>query len=79
MEKLGLTSIFIFTIILSAMGQQPERLTGPIINDFGATFSVDQPDFITDTSMTYQVVFDIYNTPDDPSKVNPSSILWHVF
>ncbi len=51
--------------------QSTDRQMGPIINDFGPVFPVENPDFITDTTKVYQVIFDIHNTPDDPTKVNP--------
>lgn len=48
------------------------RTKGPIIHDFGAIFSVSNPDFQTDTNLVYKVVFDIHNSPEDPAKLNPS-------
>ena len=51
--------------------QTNDRQTGPIIKGFGSTFSVDNPEFITDTNKVYKVIFDIHGTPDDPTKVNP--------
>ncbi|MEN0004585.1 MAG: DsrE family protein [Bacteroidota bacterium] len=48
-----------------------ERSTGPIIESQGAVFAVPSPDFKTNPDQVYKVVFDIYNTPDDPTKVNP--------
>ncbi len=68
-------SIFFVILFLSfaatSDAQESIRQTGLIINDFGPTFSVENPDFITDTTKIYKVVFDIHNTPDDPTKVNP--------
>lgn len=54
-----------------ALGQDAKRMMGPVIKDFGPVFRVENPDFKTDTTKTYKVVFDIYNTPEDPTKVNP--------
>lgn len=51
--------------------QNTNRVTGPVIQNFGQTFAVENPDFTTDTTKVYKVVFDIHGTPDDPSKVNP--------
>ena len=53
------------------MLKQNDRQTGPIIQDFGPVFSVENPGFITDTTKVYKVIFDIHGTPDDPTKVNP--------
>ena len=58
-------------IISNLFGQGAERIMGPIIKDFGPVFRVENPDFKTDTTKDYKVVFDIYNTPEDPTKVNP--------
>jgi len=51
--------------------QIDHRLKGEVITEFGNTFSVKDPDFVTDTDRVYKVVFDIHNTPEDPSKLNP--------
>ncbi len=60
-----LTFFFLITLVqLNAQGQA-------IIEGFGQTFEVDNPGFKTDTTIEYKVVFDIHNTPDDPSQVNP--------
>jgi len=61
----------LISFVLSLNAQESIRQTGPIIDDFGPTFSVGNPDFMTDTTKIYKVVFDIHNTPDDPTKVNP--------
>ena len=42
-----------------------------VIPDFGPTFPVPVPDFSTDTTLVYKVVFDIYDSPEDPSALNP--------
>jgi len=55
----------------SLFAQTNDRQTGPIIQDFGPVFSVENPDFITDTTKVYKVIFDIHGTPEDPTKVNP--------
>lgn len=49
-----------------------EKKAGPIINDFGEVWEIPNPDFKTDTSQTYKAVFDIMNSPDDPTVLNSS-------
>lgn len=71
MNKYWTTITFLLFLTFPALSQQVDRQMGPVIKDFGPVFSVDNPDFKTDTTLTYQVIFDIHNTPDDPSKVNP--------
>lgn len=51
--------------------QKAERKMGPVIENFGPVFSVENPGFITDTSKIYKVVFDVHDTPEDKTKVNP--------
>ncbi|MFK7982811.1 MAG: DsrE family protein [Saprospiraceae bacterium] len=66
-----LSFALLFSFLFLANAQNTNRQTGPIIHDFGPTFSVENPDFITDTTKVYKVVFDIHGTPDDPTKINP--------
>ncbi len=51
--------------------QPGARVSGPVIENYGATFSVENPDFKTDPTKVYKVVFDIYDTTMDPSGFNP--------
>lgn len=44
---------------------------GPVIEHFGPTFSLDNPDFQLNLDQEYKLVFDIHNSPEDPSQVNP--------
>lgn len=70
--RLSLFVMLFLSFTLTSNAQEKViRQTGPVIQDFGPVFTVDNPDFITDTSQVYQVIFDIHHTPDDPSKVNP--------
>ena len=69
--RLFLFVALFLSFTLASNAQDNTRQTGPIIQGFGPVFTVDNPDFITDTSQVYQVIFDIHNTPDDPAKVNP--------
>jgi len=62
--------LFCCGLTFALKAQEVERKMGPIIADYGPVFSVENPDFVTDTSKVYKVIFDIHNTPDDPTKVN---------
>lgn len=66
-----LSLVLSITLVYTVNAQVTNRQTGPIIADYGPVFSVTDPDFVTDTSKVYKVVFDIHNTPDDPSTINP--------
>lgn len=65
--------ILIVTVLpaLSLTAQNGNRITGPVITDFGSTFEVDQPDLALNPEKEYKVVFDVHDTPNDPSSVNP--------
>lgn len=61
----------LLTLSNKVWSQGAERVMGPVIKDFGPVFSVENPDFKTDTTKVFKVVFDVYNSPEDPTKVNP--------
>jgi len=49
---------------------QQERIKGAVIENYGPTYAVPQPEFATNLDETYKVVFDVSNAPEDPSAVN---------
>lgn len=55
----------------TTFAQKNNTQKGPVILEYGSTWAMDNPDFKTDPKVKYKVVFDIHNTPDDPSAVNP--------
>lgn len=59
------------TIFAKAQAQQPTSQPGNVITDFGNTFVVDNPEFKTDTTATFKMVFDVAKAPEDPSQLNP--------
>ncbi|MBD0776474.1 DsrE family protein [Maribacter sp. ANRC-HE7] len=61
--------LFLGFILSLSLGAQSKK-AGPIISDFGEVWTINAPDFKTDTSMDFKAVFDIMNSPDDPSKLN---------
>lgn len=61
----------LFILSKPSWAQEAERILGPVIKDFGPVFNVENPDFKTDTALIYKVVFDVHNSPEDPTKVNP--------
>ncbi len=63
-------TIFLFVIPYLAYTQQ--RVDGPVIEGYGAVWSIDKPDYDTQTDVSWKVVFDIMNSPEDKTKLNPS-------
>lgn len=74
MTKMKLKNYFFHVLVLlfsiGISGQ--EKKSGPIITDYGKVWYVDNPDFKIDTTKTYKAVFDIMNSPEDPSQLNAS-------
>jgi intracellular sulfur oxidation DsrE/DsrF family protein len=47
-----------------------DRVEGPIIEDFGATYPVEALDFDTPTDQAYRLLFDVSTSPDAPDALN---------
>ncbi len=65
---------YIFLVLLSIPLQfvAQEKEAGPVLQDYGKVWKVESPDFATDTSIEYKVVFDIMQSPESHEKVNTS-------
>ena len=68
----SLAALALLLMLLAAPGvsAQTPPSTGPVIQGFGPTFDVPDPDFITPLSVPYRVIFDIADaagTPDGRS------------
>ena len=68
---IGILMLFV-GLNLGLNAQVVSAQDGPIIYGFGAVFPINEPDFRTDTSLTYEVVFDIASSPDEPEVLNPA-------
>ncbi len=68
-STLLIVGIFICGLMMG-FAQKSVRQNGPIIENYGQVFRVDDPDYELDTTKTYQVVFDIMGSPDDRSALN---------
>ncbi len=65
--------LFIISFYLCAIsGTAQEKTAGPIIFDFGKVFTIDNPEFKTDTSLVFKVVFDVMQTSDKNENLNIS-------
>tara|TARA_R110002050_G_scaffold56512_1_gene126984 strand:- start:76284 stop:76823 length:540 start_codon:yes stop_codon:yes gene_type:complete len=63
-----------FSLVLSIgainFSLSQEKVSGPIINEYGKVFKVANPDYKVDTSLEFKAVFDIANSPDEEEKLN---------
>lgn len=62
-----LTSISITTVY----SQKNKTKTGPVFDDFGAVFTIDDADLLLDTDKNYKVIFDVYTDDKKPENMNP--------
>ena len=54
----------------SLLGISQEKKAGPIIENYGEVFAVEDPDFKTDTDQEFKVVFDVAIGPDSHEEIN---------
>nr|WP_299342144.1 DsrE family protein [Allomuricauda sp.] len=62
-------SAFLF---FSMLGMAQEKKTGPVLEEYGEVWKIENPDFATDTNMEYKVVFDIMHSPESHAEINRS-------
>ncbi|MDT0607703.1 DsrE family protein [Croceitalea rosinachiae] len=65
-----LAFVFLLGIVINLSAQ--EKKAGPIIQDFGKVWVIENPDYQVRTNAELKVVFDIMNSPDDLTKSNAS-------
>jgi intracellular sulfur oxidation DsrE/DsrF family protein len=69
--KLILFPLFL-SIILININFAQEKSSGPIINDFGEVYKVENPDIIVDPTQDYKAVFDVGSSPKEHVSINKS-------
>jgi intracellular sulfur oxidation DsrE/DsrF family protein len=67
---------FLFFIVASisittGYSQKNKTKTGPVFDDFGAVFAIDDADLLLDVDKTYKVIFDVYTDAEKPEDMNP--------
>ena len=68
--KLNFLLFFMGLSIITSYAQ--EKTTGPIIENYGAVWVVENADYKVDKTLALKVVFDIMGSPEDPSALNRS-------
>ena len=59
-----------FILIVAYSGFSQTTKTGPIIENHGAVWKIDNPDFKTDKSQEFKVVFDVKDGPESDTEIN---------
>jgi intracellular sulfur oxidation DsrE/DsrF family protein len=62
--------LLLITLITTSFNFAQEAHSGKVIEDYGKVYTVSNPDFKTDTTAQYKVVFDIGRSFDNPSQPN---------
>ncbi len=70
-KKPSVLFFFANVILMGSLFCQ-EKATGPIITDYGKVWKVDGQEYVIDTDTPLKVVFDIMNSPEDPTELNRS-------
>jgi intracellular sulfur oxidation DsrE/DsrF family protein len=60
----------ILFLTLSSLKAQ-DQTTGPVITGYGPVWKIPNPSYPTDTAATFRAVFDVMNSPEDKTRVNP--------
>lgn len=68
LKRWGISLFFFFAF--AEIGIAQEQIIGPLIEDFGNTYTVPAPDLPVNTTEDYKVVFDIAKAPEDPASLN---------
>jgi intracellular sulfur oxidation DsrE/DsrF family protein len=67
-------SIFLFCFIVFGQSlifsQQSKKINGPVIEDYGATYEIVNPDIETEIDSELKVIFDVDKSAEDKSEVN---------
>ncbi|WP_318345029.1 DsrE family protein [Flagellimonas baculiformis] len=62
-------SLFLL-ILFSLPCISQEKKAGPIIEKYGEVWTIENPDFATDTSQEFKVVFDVMDSPSSHDEIN---------
>src|SRR6056297_1298263 len=57
-------------IIIAFSGISQETKSGPVVEDYGAVWEIEDPDFKTDKSQEFKVVFDVKVGPESDTEIN---------
>lgn len=60
----------LFVLIIVAFSGFSQKTKGPIIKNHGAVWEIENPDFKTDKSQEFKVVFDVKDGPESDTEIN---------
>jgi len=62
--------IFLIAFMITSINYAQEAHSGDVIQEYGKIYTVNNPDFKTDTTAQFKAVFDVARSFDDPAKPN---------
>ena len=68
-KRILLFGLGVFFLSLGA-GLAQVKKAGPVIKNYGKVWKIEDPEYLTDTSKEFKVVFDIMNSPKDHAELN---------
>ena len=63
--------LFILISFISINAQKTTTTNGPIIENFGKVFQIENPDLLLEEDKEYKVIFDVYTDASKGEKINP--------
>ncbi|MBO0329789.1 DsrE family protein [Muricauda sp. CAU 1631] len=57
-------------IFMTFSGFSQEKKSGPVVEGYGQVWAIENPDFKTDTSQEFKVVFDVKDGPESDTEIN---------
>ena len=64
--------ILISFLICCVKVNSQQKTAGPLIEDYGKVWQINNPDYPVDKEHVFKAVFDVMNSPDSHEVVNPS-------
>ena len=71
-HQLYFLAVFLL-MVAPSFGQENKSTTGPVFDDFGPVYSIDNADFPLDPAQQFKAIFDVDRKQVDPSQ--PNSII----
>ena len=57
--------------ITAGYSQKNKTKMGPVFDDFGAVFSIEDADLLLEADKNYKVIFDVYTDSEKVDQMNP--------
>ncbi len=72
MGKLNINSLGTILLMGWAVCHGQQKSTGPVINEFGPVYKIENADFQVDLNQDFKAVFDVMESPESHEMINPA-------